>query len=387
MNSVKNLNEEIKLLIIGYLTESISNDDSNRLKQWLEEDKQHLEYFDKLKAYWFLAGKEVEEKKYSSDSTLWEALKLKMDSESKALQKKTRNKIFISVGIAASWVILFALGSLFSNRTQKSLDLKSRTTEITAPLGAKSIIKLPDGTTVWLNAGSKLTYNQDFDKSERMIQLVGEAYFKVATNKAKPFVVKTSGILVRALGTRFNVKAYPEEKTITTILEEGKIDVQVLNDKKQNKQIVLTPNQKVVYYKKSNDFENNVAPKSSATNTHRSNVSSEAPEEKELEVAQNINTELYTSWKDARWIIEAMPLVTLAPMLERRFNMRIKFDQDDLKNYNFTGTIEKETIEQILAAMKFTAPIDYEIQKDTILLTLNKHLKTQYSRLIKPKTN
>lgn len=382
MNSVKNINEEIKQLIISYLTESIDEVGLESLKGWIEADKLNLEYFDKLKAYWMLTGKQAGEENYDSDLQ-WNKLKSQIDLKPKSINKGTRTKILISVGIAASWVLFFALGSLFNNHSNKSENIKSKTTEIIAPLGAKSIIKLPDGTTVWLNAGSKITYNQDFDKSDRNVQLIGEAYFKVATNKAKPFVVKTSGILVRALGTRFNVKSYPEEKTITATLEEGKIDVQVLQNSKPNNKIVLAPNQKVVYYKKNNDFVDQAGSNHTKTITHDTNVSHAA--EKELEVAENINTELYTSWKDPRWIIEAMPLTTLAPMLERRYNMKIKLNKDNLKNYNFTGTIENETIEQILAAMKFTAPIDYEIQKDTILLTLNKHLKNQYSRLTRPK--
>jgi ferric-dicitrate binding protein FerR (iron transport regulator) len=381
MNSLKNIDEEIKLLIISYLTESINESDLNRLKQWIESGSINKEYFDKIKAYWALTGNQVNKEK-SDPELQWSRLKAKIELEPTNSNKKLKTRILISAGIAASWIVFFALGSLFNNHSEKSEGAKSKTTEITAPLGAKSIVKLPDGTTVWLNAGSKISYNQDFDKSDRNVQLTGEAYFSVATNKAKPFVVKTSGILVRALGTRFNVKAYPEEKTITATLEEGKIDVQVLQNNKQNNQIVLTPNQKVVFYKKSNDFENHSTSKSVETKTPSAKIS---PEEKELEVAHNVNTELYTSWKDARWIIEAMPLATLTPMLERRFNMKINLNKDDLKNYNFTGIIENETIEQILAALKFTAPIDYEIQKDTIQLTLNKHLKNQYSRLIRPK--
>ena len=381
MNGVKNSNEEIKQLIISYLSGNTTEDDDLHLKEWIEENRQHKEYFEKLRALWILSGKHAGEQKFNPELQ-WTILNSKMQSVSKP--RRIKVKIPVTLGIAASWIILFALGYLWHNNSIRSFDSQLKTTEISAPLGAKSVIKLPDGTTVWLNAGSKITYNQDFDKKDRNIHLIGEAYFSVASNKAKPFIVNTSGIAVKALGTRFNVKAYPEEKTITATLEEGKIDVHVLNDRKGNKQIILTPNQKVVYYKKTNDFKDNYPNKTIKTKALPNTVSSN---DQDLEIAHNVNTELYTSWKDDRWIIESMPLVTLAPMLERRFNMNIKFDKEDLKNYNFTGTIEKETIEQILAAMRFTAPIDYEIQKDTILLTLNKHLKNQYSRLVKPKTN
>jgi transmembrane sensor len=382
MINVKDNNEEFKLLIISYLTEGLNDGDALRLKLWVEEDLQHREYFDEIKASWILAGKHSGELKIDS-GLQWSTLKSKMKLESNPIPNrvKTKTKVLVLIGIAASWGIFFIIGSLLHGNSEKSLDVQLKTTEFTVPLGAKSIVKLPDGTTVWLNAGSKITYNQNFDKKDRNIRLVGEAYFSVATNKAKPFIVNTSGIIVRALGTRFNVKAYPEEKTITATLEEGKIDVQVINkSSKEKKQIVLTPNQKIVFYKKTNDLGGEIVNKN--MKVQQAMVCSV---DQNLEVDQNIHTELYTSWKDARWIIESMPLVKLTPMLERRFNMKFKFNSEDLENYNFTGTIEKETIEQILDAIRFTAPIDYQIRKDTILLTVNKHLKNQYSRLVKPK--
>jgi Fe2+-dicitrate sensor, membrane component len=383
MNSLKNISEETKLLIIKYLTEFLDKEESLRLKRWLEEDNVHKEYFDKIKAWWTLAGKHNGEQEFDSESQ-WNLLKSRLGVEAKPAQIKSKSRLITFAGVAATWVLFFAIGTLWHTNKVKVPDLRPKITEIEAPLGAKSVIKLPDGTKVWLNAGSKISYNQDFDKKDRYILLVGEAYFHVATNKAKPFVVMTSGIMVKALGTSFNVKAYPEEKTITTTLEEGKIDVQVIQDAKGKGKIILTPKQKVVYYKKANDFKDNLDNESFIKKDQQTSINKI---DSDLEISQNVNTELYTSWKDPRWIIESMPLATLSPMLERRFNLKIKFDNEELKNYNFTGTIEKETIEQILDAMRFTAPIDYDIQKDTILLMLNKHLKNQYSRLTKSKAN
>jgi ferric-dicitrate binding protein FerR (iron transport regulator) len=84
-----------------------------------------------------------------------------------------------------------------------------------------------------------------------------------------------------------------------------------------------------------------------------------------------VRTELYTSWKDSRWVIYREPLSTLAPMLERRFNLKIIFEDEQLKKYKFTGIIENETVDQMLNALKLTAPLDYKTNKDTIRLTLD----------------
>ena len=87
---------------------------------------------------------------------------------------------------------------------------------------------MPDSSQIWLNAGTTITYSEDYGQRTRTLNLNGEAYFKVAKDSLHPFIVNTQGIIVRALGTRFNVKAYPEEKTISATLEEGKIDVRIL---------------------------------------------------------------------------------------------------------------------------------------------------------------
>ncbi len=92
---------------------------------------------------------------------------------------------------------------------------------------------------------------------------------------------------------------------------------------------------------------------------------------KNINLLSDVRTELYTSWKDSRWIIYREPLSTLAPMLERRYNLKIIFEDEQLKKFKFSGIIENETVDQMLKALKMTAPLDYQIKKDTIRLTLD----------------
>lgn len=184
--------------------------------------------------------------------------------------------------------------------------------------------------------------------------------------------------MVRALGTRFNVKAYPEEKTISATLEEGKIDIRILNTADKNEKVLLKPNDKLIYHKETNETEK-------YTESAEDKVK---PEEnrstklKDVNILSNVRTELYTSWKDSRWIIDREPLSTLAPMLERRFNLKIIFDDEQLKKYKFTGTIENETVDQILNALRFTAPINYQINKDTIRLILDLKSREEFKRIM-----
>ena len=103
---------------------------------------------------------------------------------------------------------------------------------------------------------------------------------------------------------------------------------------------------------------------------------------KDINLLSNVRTELYTSWKDPRWIIYREPLSTLAPMLERRFDLKIIFNDEQLKKYKFTGIIENETVDQILNALKLTAPLDYQINKDTIRLSLDLKSNKEFKRIM-----
>jgi len=239
------------------------------------------------------------------------------------------------------------------------------------------MIRLADSTQIWLNAGTKITYGEDYGQKTRSMRLIGEAYFKVAKDSLHPFIVKTEGIEIRALGTRFNVKAYPEEKTISATLEEGKIDIRTLNMTEKDDRLLLNPKEKLIYHKE----------------TRETDKYTESPEEKILPVGKtikikdvnilsNVRTELYTSWKDSRWIIYREPLSTLAPMLERRFNIKIFFGDEQLKNLKFSGIIENETVDQIVSALKLTAPIDYRINKDTLMLSIDTRATEGFKKIM-----
>jgi ferric-dicitrate binding protein FerR (iron transport regulator) len=370
---METIGEDIKLLIVGYLTGELNPKDTIVLMQWINTSEANQEYFNRIKTSWELAGKKGEMIHFNVDKS-WKHAQFEINEQTR--QRNIFGNRFLRT--AATWLLLIAAGSIITlvfNKKQKVEQFASKT-EITAPLGAKSIVNMPDGTKVWLNAGSKLTYNAGFNVKDRVVELVGEAYFHVKTDKTKPFIVKTSDVIVRALGTRFNVKAYPDEKTITATLEEGKIDVQLATKIDQGK-VVLSPNENIVFYKKGYQAPKNVQPLAASKSKKVSND--------ELEVQENVKTVLYTSWKEEKWIIESEPLSSLIPKLERKFNLTISFSDKELMNYRFSGSIKNETIEQIFKAMTYTAPVEYTVEKDTITLQLNQKLKDKFTKVITPK--
>jgi len=372
-----NIPEDIQLLLSSSLTKDIDRNEAVRLKQWIAESDWNREYVHNLEKSWILAGKSsYGNKDFNSQS--WEIIESRIHSKDLASIEPEKNKISIIriIRIAATWILLFALGGIahwwLMGTSQKT---ELATTEIIAPLGAKSMVKMPDGTSVWLNAGSKLTYKSDFNQKDRYVTLVGEAFFSVTTNKKKPFIVHAADVMVRAFGTKFNVKAYPDEEIVTATLQEGKIDVQFIGKLADNKDIILAPNQKLVMQRSASISK----PEKIKKDQLSSKIETISPR---IALEKNVDTDLYTSWKGDRWTIESIPLETLAPMLERRFNKKLFFKNNELKSYKFTGTIEKETAEQIMAALQMTAPLAYTIGKDSIILSVNPRLIDRFQHII-----
>ena len=137
-------------------------------------------------------------------------------------QPLERNKKYYRIGYSiAATVAIFIIGFWIAN------NISSSDINISAPMNDKLAVMLPDSSEVWLNAGSSILYPETFAKDKRQVILNGEAYFSVKKDTASPFIVETSQLSVKVLGTRFNVKAYPNDEKITTTLTSGKVEVSV----------------------------------------------------------------------------------------------------------------------------------------------------------------
>lgn len=269
-------------------------------------------------------------------------------------QPKLPKTVRLNMGIsriAAVLVLTFILGALsfyFLGKSFKTTAERSYYSEIKVPLGAKSMIVLPDSSVVWLNAGSEIRYSTDFNKKNRDISLQGEGYFKVAKNKHLPFIVDAFGFTVKAVGTEFNVEAYAEDRTIKTILVKGKVKLD-----HETKSIVgdvfMNPNSKAVFYKNANDPD----------------VRNGKPR---LLIETNIDPLPLISWKDNRYIFKSEPLQNLAIKLGRKYNFKFIFETDEIRNYRFSGILKDETLQQVMDVIKQTSPITYEIRGKSVII-------------------
>ena len=382
---MENIKTDIESLIVGFFTNSLSENDMEKLSRWLDEDVSHREEFDRLRSAWIMAGYETGKKRFDP-WTGWLSIKQRIKGE-----RIWRSIRWVPWRYAASLLICFALGStltIYMPRSKQASETFATGTTISAPLGAKSNIILPDGSSVWLNAGSEIYYSSDFGLKSRDLQLTGEAFFDVKSDSLKPFNVHTSGMTVKALGTRFNVKAYPEDPTMVATLEEGIIDVVLRTSsgrKTDTQSVKLKPKEQLVIHK-------TVKPVVTATPPSEKNrkVASSQPTEMQPEIAEfvinpDVKTELSTSWKDNKWIISEETLANFVENLERRYNVCIHFASEELKEYSFSGIIENETIEQILTALSLSAPVNYMFDKNHIVLSINMIDRDKFNKVLKIK--
>lgn len=204
-------------------------------------------------------------------------------------------------------------------------------TEVSSSSSGVTKVLLPDGSKVWLNASSKITYPQKFTTKARTVRLDGEGYFSVSANKNKRFdVIIDNAMRVSAYGTEFNVTAYPESKQYRVLLTKGNVDVEALNTQEVAQ---LKPGQEATI--SSSTAEIKVCPADAYTQT---------------------------AWKDGKMVFYREKLGAITEKLSKRFDVQIYFAEPHIKEQIYTGTFTTEGITEILDLFKQSAPIDYTVK-------------------------
>ena len=259
-----------------------------------------------------------------------------------------RWKHWIAVAATALLVITTSLSGYLLYEGQQNKLAGDMT--VTVEKGQKVALTLPDQSRVWVNSGSTLIYGSRFNKKERIIQLNGEAYFEVAKNKHAPFIVQSHGFSVEALGTAFDVKAYPEENQISAVLIRGKVEV----GDEFNK-INLSPNQKVIYNRDTRSIQKS-------------------------EVTDGM---CYADWRFNKLTFKSETFENIACVLERNYNVKFVFQSQALKKYHYSGTIGNTSLESLLQIFAMTSPISYHMKDSVIYMNENKQMKRYYEKILK----
>ena len=380
----KNISDSLGEAIEGYYTNKLTQSQAEELLEWLGKNEANRHYLLELGKIWY-ASSQLSTRETDANRA-WTNFLDKIEGDNIRPMPKPELRIPISflyrVAAAILLIGVLGIGSIFVFRQPKA---KSEISyfEALAPKGSRSFITLSDGSTVWLNSGTKLRYQSNFGQKSRDLFLEGEAYFVVARNPEIPFRVKTSDVWITAIGTAFNVKAYTDESIIETTLEKGEIRIDALDDSKlkvESSPVFLKPNQKAVFVKRNKNLSVNSA-------VQKPQIATKEPAVKmktiPLRVDSMVDTKLTTSWKDSRWIFKSEKLVRLAPILERRYDITVTFRDSVLRSYKFTGTLKEESLEQVLKAMCLAAPIRYEIDHNQVLFFKDSSKKTIYYKPLK----
>jgi len=277
-------------------------------------------------------------------------------------RKRRWNRRRISLIVSSFIIIITTAGwFLLNNKPTTAINKKTEQDPIVANNGSRSRSLLPDGTTVWLNAGSKLHYENDFNGTTREVRLEGEAFFDVVKQADRPFIVHTSGIDIRVLGTAFNVKSYPEDKTVETTLYRGQVQVSRQEDITK-KPIQLKPNEKLILPKQAAKEEVKLSEEKTA-------LVKKAPASfilTHIDSTKKESERFETAWLYSRLEFRGDNFEELAKKLERWYNVTIVFKDEKVKVLNFNGSFEKETVEQAFKYLKTAIPFNYKIENHEI---------------------
>lgn len=308
-------------LIFKCLSGNPSDHELSELEAWLKKNPENQLYFNQLKNIWESgAGPKV-----STEAALTKVLR-KIEHRS-----RFSSAVFYFSRLAAVLFIPLLLGTIWLGYHYRSFQSRTGSIEVNAAFGTYSQIKLPDGTAVWLNSGSTLTYPERFTGSERKVQLSGEAYFEVHSDENMPFFVNTSSLVVKATGTRFNVMAYNDCDQHSVALAEGKVSVSGNGDSPL-KTTVLKPDQVLVV-----------------------DLNSGSGHVEQEEVYK------YFAWKDGKLVFRNDMLSEVFKRIEKQYNVEIEIKGESLKQYRYRATFENETLDELLKLLSISSPLNYKV--------------------------
>lgn len=352
-------------LVSKKLTNEISPEESEEFQHYITNDEAKRRDFDFLNIYWNNSDTNFTDNAFSFHK-IKEKIKNEETPPKTSFVSKTLS--FYVWRAAAAVILLAGCSYLFYSKltgpvypalaTAKNLWQNKNTVK-----REKSTIILTDGTRVILNSQSSLRYPATFIGKTREVYLSGEAFFDVSKDHAHPFIIHTEKMNIKVLGTAFNVKSYPNEPESETTLIRGTIEVTL--DDRPSDRIILKPSEKLIVKNKSFQTVRKNIPK---LNRAEANTGMQYVLTSFTRLHQSDSTILETSWTQNKFIFRDENFTALAERMERWYGVDIKFKNDSLKQYRFSGVFEKETINQALDALRMTENFSYKIKKSTIYL-------------------
>ena len=323
----------MKKIFAKYLQSVCTPEEFREIVLWISKKENESSLSSMIKPQWehFMQ----DETSLSLNHNLWQKIKQAIEDQEKEATRRRLRIYTWGLRVAAVLVAALLITNLFLMRQDTQPEVLVQTQTITIPHGARSNLSLADGSEVWLNSGSVLTYSSDFS-GNRTLELEGEAYFEVVESEI-PFTVSTPLGNVQVTGTAFNVKALPEDNQFETTVEEGSVNV---SSSQSSRIASLKPGQQARLI--NGQWE-----------------------------LSKVETELYTSWKEGKIIFRREYLPEVAKRLERWYNVKIDLADDvRLNKIHYTGTLEMESFSEVLELLKVTASINYTYNDKTRVIRI-----------------
>ncbi len=319
-------------LLIRFLTWTCTPEELFTIEQWISADRANADWLFEMEHVWSLK----DELHFSDRKEIETAYRrfIHSTTQTKSKQAVNRQLNYGWIKYAAALVIVFLLATNIYQafKSKSSNELATNTIEV--PIGQHVAITLADGTKVWLNSGSVLSYPTKFDQKNRTVRLDGEGYFEVTSDKEHPFVVNTTMLEVKVLGTKFNIQAYPDEDIAVSLLE-GQLYVQA-----GEKSVLMAANELVVWSKISGLIHH-----------------------------KNKTVQHAVQWTSGELMFVDERLADIAKILERHFGVTITIGTPKLAEERFTcRTQPGATLEQVLNLLKTTQKMNYSIREKTVYI-------------------
>lgn len=321
--------KEIDLsLIIRHLEHKGNPAESQLLCEWINDCEENREEYYRMVKLWAIRNA----KKFSGEKEIENAVRTfnaTVDSRNGNRRMK-RLLAFTSSAAAALAAALIVIGAANLHRQLKWHTLA------TGPDDAVQQIHLGDGTKVFLNRSSEISFRDDFNRRKRSVKLQGEAYFEVVSDPLHPFLVSAGDATIKVLGTSFNVRT---GETIETVLEKGRVELQ---DRRGNLVAALKPGQLASYHPSSGDVH-----------------------------VRFTNTSRHTSWRFDQQIYESVSLLEIVGMLEERFGVSVSLSNGLLDGNRYRLVIRNdESLRDAVEKLKYIAPIDYVIDNNHVMIKI-----------------
>ena len=349
--------DEIYELVATQLSDALTADESRRLNEWIVASEANRKEYSRLVEVWNSTPDVSQLSQYDRHKAFAMFLEriqvsgvvpaakaadvVAADDADDVQPEPTGKRRYVISFMryaAVVAVLVCACSYLFYNIGQRNMEQAFAMIKVEAPQGSTTKMTLPDGTEVWLNAGSRIEYSQGFGVNDRHVQLTGEGYFEVHRNESMPFIVKSPSLNVQVLGTKFDFRDYPSDHSAMVSLDEGSVAVGLRSAHDGDYQYRLAPDQRAVLEKRSGN----------------------------MRIENRSTTDRL--WTDGTIMINGQRLADIAIDLERSYGTRICIESTELAQTRFYGVFHRkdQSLDQVLATLAATGHMRYAINGNVV---------------------